>query len=110
MSAMSLLIFTKSPLVQNWLGLPTLRSYRIVSYCASIGMVNYIRTESWFSLQYGGEKKGHTDKGTPSKKVHRGFLATCYLLNLGATRRYPELRGFAPFVIVPKLVMNSTIC
>ena len=38
------------------------------------------------------------------------FLATCYLLNLGATRRYPELRGFAPFVIDPKLVMNSTIC
>ena len=33
-----------------------------------------------------------------------------YLLNLGATRRYPELRGFAPFVIDPKLVMNSTIC
>ena len=38
------------------------------------------------------------------------FLATCYLLNLGATRRYPELRGFASFVIDPKLVMNSTIC
>ena len=38
------------------------------------------------------------------------FLATRYLLNLGATRRYPELRGFAPFVIDPKLVMNSTIC
>ena len=29
-------------------------------------------------------------------------------MNLGATRRYPELRGFAPFVIDPKLVMNST--
>ena len=38
------------------------------------------------------------------------FLATCYLLNLGATRRYLELRGFAPFVIDQKLVMNSTIC
>ena len=35
---------------------------------------------------------------------------SCHLLNLGATSRYPELRGFAPFVIDPKLVMNSTIC
>ena len=26
------------------------------------------------------------------------------------TRRYPEFRGFAPFVIDPKLLMNSTIC
>ena len=25
-------------------------------------------------------------------------------------RRYPEFRGFAPFVIDPKLLMNSTIC
>ena len=33
------------------------------------------------------------------------FLATCYLLSLGATRRYLALRGFAPFVIDPKLVM-----
>ena len=24
--------------------------------------------------------------------------------------RYPELRGFAPFVIDPKLVINSSIC
>ena len=37
---------------------------------------------------------------------------SCHLLPIesGATRRYPELRGFAPFVIDPKLVMNSTIC
>ena len=70
MSAMSLLIFTKSPSVQNWLELPTLRGYRIVSYCASI-LVHCngkMRTESWLSLQYGGEKKGRRDKSTPSKK------------------------------------------
>ena len=84
MSAMSLLIFTKSPSVQNWLGLPTLRSYRIVSYCASIGMVNYIRTESWFSLQYGGEKKGHRDKGTPSKKG--SLRISCHLLPIESGR------------------------
>ena len=37
---------------------------------------------------------------------------SCHLLPIesGATRRYPELRGFAPFVIDSKLVMNSTIC
>ena len=39
-----------------------------------------------------------------------GFLTTCYLLNLGVTRRYPEMRGFDPFVIDQKLAMNSTIC
>ena len=37
---------------------------------------------------------------------------SCHLLPIesGRTRRYPELRGFAPFVIDPKVMMNSTIC
>ena len=96
MSAMSLLIFTKSPSVQNWLGLPTLRSYRIVSYCESTGMVNFIRTESWFSLQYGGETKGHRDKGTPSKKG--SLQISCHLLPIesGRYKKMPRVERLCP--------------
>ena len=37
---------------------------------------------------------------------------SCHLLPIESERtgRYPEFRGFAPFVIDQKLVMNSTIC
>ena len=37
---------------------------------------------------------------------------SCRLLRIesGRYKKIPELRGFAPFVIDPKLVMNSTIC
>ena len=78
-------------------------------YCANIVMVKYGQSHG-FLCNTEVTQRVIEIRVPPPKRVPCGFLATCHLLTLGATRRYPELRGFPPFVIDPKLLMNSTIC
>ena len=52
-----------------------------------------IWTESWFSLQYGGETKGYRDKGNPSK---RGFLLSVLRYRLRTTTETIQPNNKAP--------------
>ena len=60
---------------------------------------NEVRFESYLDLI----------KNVETRVAVTRMRISCHFLPI-ESGRYPELRGFAPFVIDPKLVMNSTIC
>ena len=63
---------------------------------------NEVRFESYLDLI----------KNVKTRVAVTKMRISCRLLRIesGRHKKIPELRGFAPFVIDPKLVMNSTIC
>ena len=63
---------------------------------------NEVRFESYLDLI----------KNVKTRVAVNKMRISCRLLRIesGRYKKIPELRGFAPFVIDPKLVMNSTIC
>ena len=63
---------------------------------------NEVRFESYLDLI----------KNVSTRVAVTKMRISCRLLRIesGRYKKIPELRGFAPFVIDPKLVMNSTIC
>ena len=63
---------------------------------------NEVRFESYLDLI----------KNVKTRVAVTKMRISCRLLRIesGRYKKIPELRGFAPFVIDPKLVMNPTIC
>ena len=96
------------------------QGYRPCSLCwKCVAESKSIQTDDWTSgaswdwhvrRKYSNHQRCWQTQGEWINEWMKLYLISGLMRLIRPLAKMPELRGFAPFVIDPKLVMNSTIC